>query len=89
VGRQRDRERGVDPGDLLDRDAVGERVEAGAAPLLGVGQAEEAKLGHLAHEFRGELLLLVALGGPGQDSLEGELARGLANGKVLLAQQLL
>ena len=67
---------GVDPRELLDRDRVGERVAARAAPLLGERDAHQAELGQLRDELVGEAVLAVELLGDGRDSLLGELADG-------------
>jgi hypothetical protein len=47
AGLERDRHRGVDAGQFLDRDADVGEVRAGAAVLLGERQAEEPELAHL------------------------------------------
>ena len=51
VRAQRDRDRGVDARQLLDRERVGERVGAAAAVLLGERDAHQAQLAELAHDL--------------------------------------
>ena len=46
---------------LLDRDGVGERVEAGAALLLGKRDAEHAHLAQLGHDLGREAALFLVL----------------------------
>ena len=87
VRRQRDAGRAAGARDLLDRDRVGQRVEAGAAVLLGERQPEEAQLGHLLHDVGGELLALVEVARTRRDHLVGEFARHLAHLVVFVVQQ--
>ena len=53
-GLQGDRDQGVDPGQLLDRQAQGGVVGAHAADLLGERQPEQAHAGHLVEHHRVE-----------------------------------
>ena len=69
--------RGADPADLLDDDAVGDDVHAGAAILLGDGHAGQPQLARLVEERAGELARLVDLLGPGLRDLLGEPPDGL------------
>ena len=80
VRGDRDRDRGVDPGQLLDRDRVGERVAAGAAVLLRDRDAHEPELGEPGDELVGEAVLAVELLGDRGDPLLGELADGARAG---------
>src|SRR5262249_35214445 len=73
--------------DLLDREDVGERVESSAAVLLGIGQAHEAELAHLAHGVGGELLVLVQRASTWRHHLVAELTRELADLVVFLFEQ--
>ena len=74
VGGDRDRDRGVDPGELLDRDGVAERVAPAASVLLGDRDSQEPELRQLGDELVGEAVLAVELLGHGSDALLGELA---------------
>ena len=80
---QRDRDRRVDPGELLDGDRVGERVAAGAAELLGEGNPHQAELGHLRHELVRETALAVELLREGRDAVDRKRAHGVAEELVL------
>jgi hypothetical protein len=80
AGLQGDRDRGVDPRQLLERHAQREVVTARAAVLLGEGQAEQAQLPHLPHDRGRELVALVEAADLRGHHLEGELADGLAQG---------
>ncbi len=82
----RRRRRAVHPCDLLDRDAVREIADVASAVLLGNEHAEEPELAHFLHEVEGELLLLVELLGDGFDLLFGELAHGIPQYLLLLAE---
>ena len=83
VRGHRDRDRRVDPRQLLDRDRVGERVGAGAAVLLGDRHAHQPELGELRDELVREAVLAVELLGGRRDPLLGELANGGADELVL------
>ena len=50
MGAERDRDRGVDACQLLDREHVGERVAASASELLGERDSHQPELGELAHD---------------------------------------
>ncbi len=67
-----DRDGGVDAGELLDRDRVRDGVAAGAAELLGEGNAHQPELGHLGDELVREARLAVELLGDGRDTLRRE-----------------
>ena len=56
VGGHRDADRGVDPGQLLDRQRVGEGVGAAAAVLLREGDPHQPQLAHLGDDLVGEAL---------------------------------
>ena len=56
VRAHRDRHRGVDARQLLDRDRVGERVAAGAADLLGERDAHQPELAELGDDLVRERL---------------------------------
>ena len=86
VGGHRDRHRGVDPRQLLDRQRVGERVGAAAAVLLGEGDAHQPELAHLRDELVGEGLGAVELLGDRRDLLAGEVADGVAQQPLLVGQ---
>ena len=83
VRGHRDRDRRVDPRQLLDRDRVRERVGARAAVLLGHGHAHQPELGQLRDELVREAVLAVELGGDRSDTLLRELADGRADELVL------
>ena len=83
VRRQRDRQRRVDPSQLLDGDRVRERVAAGAAVLLGDGDPHQPELGELGDELVREPVLAVELRGHRRHALERELAHGAADQLVL------
>ena len=88
AGLQGDPHRLVDAADLLDRHAqAGEvAVLAGAAELLGSGQAEEPELAHLLHDVDREVVLLVPLPGVRGDLRLRELADGSAELFMLTGQ---
>ena len=86
VRGDRDRDRRVDAGQLLDRDRVRERVRAAAAVLLGNRHAHEAELGQLGDELVREATLAVELLGDRRDSPLGEVANGRADELVLRCQ---
>src|SRR5262249_30012606 len=81
-----DRERGVDPPELLDRQRVGQRVGPGAAVLLGEGDGEQAELGGLAQLVEREAGGAVELLGDRRDLALGELAHGVAEEAVLFGE---
>ena len=73
-------------GDLLDGESVFHIAEALAAELLGIGQADEAHLGHLLIEGDVVLAGLVALEDLGGDLLLGEITGHLLDRKLLFVQ---
>src|SRR5699024_9787114 len=85
-GLEGDRQRLVDPADLLDGQAQGEVVAAHAAVLLVEGQTEQPHLPHLGDEGVGELVLGIELGGHGCDFVVGELRHPLAQVFVFFGQ---
>ena len=86
VRGHRDRDRGVDPGQLLDRERVGERVAAPAAVLLGERDPHQAELAHLRDQLVGERLRAVELLGDGRDLVAGEVADGVAQQPLLVGE---
>ena len=86
VHRQDDARGGADPADLLDDQAVGDVVHAGAAVLLGDGHPGEAELARLVEEGARELPALVDLLGPRFDHLFGEAPDLVADLPVLVAE---
>ena len=87
MGGERDRGRAAGARDLLHGDHVGQRVEPGAAVLLGEGQTQEAQPAHLLHDIGGEVLMLVEVAGRRRHDLVGELAGHLAHLAVLFLQE--
>ena len=87
-GLEGDAHRLVDAADLLDRDAqAGEvAVLAGAAVLLGRGEAEEPEPAHLLHHVHREVVVAVPLRGVRGDLGLGELADAAAELFVLSGQ---
>ena len=71
-GLERDRQRGVDPGELLDRQAEGEEIAPHPPVFLGKGQPEQTELGHLFHGAHGELPLGVPALRMGADGVVDE-----------------
>ena len=61
MGGDDEPERAPDAADLLDRDRVGERVEAGAALVLGDRDAEPAHLAEAADDLDREAALALVL----------------------------
>ena len=86
VRRDGDRDGRVDPGQLLDRERVGDGVAAGAAVLLRDRQAHQAELAELGDELVREARLAVELLGHRRDLLPGELAHGVADELLLLRE---
>ena len=87
-GLQGDAHRLVDAAELLDRDAeAGEvAVVAGAAVLLGGGEAEEPELAHLLHDVDREVVLAVPLRRVRRDLGLRELADAATELLVLTGQ---
>ena len=81
-----DRDRRVDPRQLLDRDRVRERVGARAAVLLRDRHPHQPELGELGDELVREALLAVELLGDRRDLLERELPHGVAEQLVLVLE---
>ena len=69
MGRQDDPRPAVNPGQFLHGDGIAENVQAGAAVLLGIGDAHEAHLPQLTDRILRELVLLVQQEGDGFDLL--------------------
>ena len=88
-GLEGDAHRLVDAADLLDRHAeAGEvAVLAGAAVLLGGGQAHQPELAHLLHHVGREVVVAVPLRGVGRDLGLGEVADATPE-LLVLARQL-
>ena len=72
--------------DLLADDRVGQVVQAGAAVLARHDRAQVALVGDLAHEVEVEVVVARVLPRPGDDLLVGELARGLLDERLLVAE---
>jgi hypothetical protein len=83
VRRGGDRDRRVDPRQLLDRDGVGDGVRSAAAVLLGDRHAHQAELGELRDQVVGKTRLAVELLGHWCDALLREVAHGLPDELVL------
>ena len=81
-----DRDRRVDPRQLLDGDRVRDGVAAGAAVLLRDRQAHEAELGELRDELVGEARLAVELLGDRRHARLGEVADGAPDELLLVGQ---
>ena len=77
VRAERDRDRGVDPRQLLDGERVGERVGAAAAVLLGERDAHQAELAELGDDLvREATSSRSSSSATGATSLLGEVADG-------------
>ena len=81
-----DARRGAGARDLLHRQHVADGVEAGAAPLLGHGHAEQAQLGHARHQLLGVPVVAIDLGGLGQHFVLGEVGGGLLHQPLLVGE---
>src|SRR5918995_604064 len=86
AGLERDGERLVDPGQLLDGDAQRGEVGAAAAVLLGERDAEQAEPAHLAHYVEREGVVGVPALGVRRDLGLGEVTHQLAQGLLLVAE---
>ena len=86
VRGDRDAHGRVDSRQLLDRDRVGDRVSARAAPFLRDGEAHEAEPRELLDELVGEAVLAVELLGDGRHALLRELAHGAPDELVLFCE---
>ena len=84
-GLQRDRDRGIHPGQFLQGQAEGEVVAAHAAVLLGERQPEQAELAHLGHDVVRELAAFVVAADDRRDDVAGELGDGVP--QVLLLRR--
>ena len=85
-GLERDGDGLVDPSELLEGQAQDEQIAAHAAVFFGKGQAEETELTHLPHDFVGEGLGGVVVGGHRGDHVTGERRHGLAQLLLLRVQ---
>ena len=83
VGGDDQPERAPDAADLLDRDRVGERVEPGAALVLGERDAEPAHLAEAADDLDREATLALVLVDDRRDLLDHEVADRRAQERVL------
>ena len=81
--RQRDRDRLVDPPELLERETHRDRVGVGSPVRLGERQPEQPEVAHLLHHVERELLLPVGLGRPRRDDLV-QRTRGRPRGTPLV-----
>ena len=87
MGRDDQPERAPDAPDLLDRDRVGQRVEAGAALVLGDRDAEPAHLAEAPDDVDREAPLALVLVDDRRDLLDHEVAdrraqQGMLGGEV-------
>ena len=83
MGRDDEPERSPHAADLLDRDGVGERVEARTALVLRDGDAQPAHLAEALHDVDGEFSLALVLVDDRCDFLRHELADRVAEEDVL------
>jgi hypothetical protein len=79
VRRERDRDRRIDAGQLLDDDRVGERVAARPAVFLRNRHSHQPELRELGGQLVRKPRLAIELLGDGRDLLEREPANGVAN----------
>ena len=86
VRRDRDRDRRVDPRQLLDRDRVRHRVAARAAVRLRHGNPHQPEPGQLGDELVREAVLAVELLGDRRDPLDREVAHGLPDQLLLVGE---
>ena len=86
VGGHRDADRGVDPGQLFDRQRVGERVGAAAPVLLRERDPHQPELAHLRDDLVGEALRPIQLLGHRPDLVAGEVPHGVPQQPLLVAQ---
>ena len=75
------------PGELLDGDRIGERVEAGASHLLWIRDAQQAQRCRLADDLVRELALAFELVNDRRDPPLGEVAYRPANLLVLRGER--
>ncbi len=83
VGADDDADRSGDPGQLLDRDRVGQAVEPRAADLLRVGHAEQPERCRLTDDLHRELALALQVVRDRGDAPLGEVAHGATDLLVL------
>ena len=83
MGRDDEPERSPDPADLLDRDRVGEGVEAGPAFVLGDRDAEPAELADASDDLDREAASSLVLVDDRRDLGQHEIADGVAQEGVL------
>ena len=86
VGGHRDRDRGVDPGQLLDRERVGERVARRRRRTPPGRDAHQPELAHLRDELVGEGLGRGRAPRRGRDLVAGEVADGVAEQALLVVE---
>ncbi len=86
VGGDGDRDRGIDPRQLLDGDRVGEGVGARAPVLLRNGHPHQPELGELGDEVIRKTVLAIELRGDWGNSRLGEVADRVADELLLLGQ---
>jgi hypothetical protein len=86
MGADRDGVTGVDLGELVDDEDIGEVVHAGAAQLLGPGNAEQPQVGHAPHIVPGELTVVVILTRAGPHDLLREVAHHVADLEVVVRE---
>jgi hypothetical protein len=83
VGRDGDRDGGVDACELLDRDGVGDRVSARAAVPLGHRKPHQPELAQVRHELVGKASAQVELRGERLDALPCERSDRVADQLLL------
>ena len=83
MGRDDQPERAPDPADLLDRDRVGQRVEAGPALVLRDRDAEPAELADAPDDLDREAALALVLLDDRRDLGRHEVADRVAQQRVL------
>ena len=84
--RDRDRDGGVDPRELLDRERVRDGVAAGTAVLLGDRQPHQAQLAEVGDDLVRKTRLAVELLCDRRDLLARELAHRVADELLLLGE---
>src|SRR5215213_6430387 len=80
------RNRRIDARDLFDDDGAADRVVAGPAVLLGHHDAEQPLLGELRDQLRRKTRRIIALGRPGRDLADSELAHRVFQNLLIVAQ---
>ncbi len=86
MGADGERVAGIDLGQLVDGDVVGELVHPGPAELLRPGHAEQAEFAHFADVVPGKFRGAIEFAGDRGHLLPGELADHVAHLLVLLAE---